>query len=269
MFFNREHKRTSFIQLDTRKCKACWKCIINCTNRVIGKVDLLGHKHALIVEPEACTGCLNCISICEFSAYSITNEAKQKTEKIRKQTFNNFLINNLLLISGLVIIFSGLTLQLGFHMGEPGKHQIGTDGIQSQSQSQSINYEQLREIDTNKIVCGLNYSDWSTTHKFVIVFFSLLMIYHTVVHWKWYKGVITKHLIGKNKQVIILSVLFLLVAVTGFVPWIIDLSGSTSIFRMLFIEIHDKLTLILIVFFVLHFIKRAKWFTAAYAKLKR
>jgi hypothetical protein len=95
------------------------------------------------------------------------------------------------------------------------------------------------------------------------------MVYHTYVHRKWYKGVITKHLIGKNKQVIILSVLFLLVAVTGLISWFIDLSGGNSIFRMLFIEIHDKLTLILIVFLVLHFIKRAKWFAAAYAKLKR
>jgi len=110
---------------------------------------------------------------------------------------------------------------------------------------------------------------WSTIHKFVIVFFFLLMIYHTYVHWKWYKGIITKHLIGKNRQVIILSVLFLLVAVTGLIPWFIDLSGSTSILRMLFIEIHDKITFILIVFFILHFVKRAKWYATAYKKLNR
>jgi len=164
-----------------------------------------------------------------------------------------------------MIIFSGLTLQIGYHMGGPGEQHINSRQIQSQS----MQYEQLREIDTSKIVCGLNYSDWSNTHKFVIVFFSLLMVYHTYVHRKWYKGVITKHLIGKNKQVIILSVLFLLVAVTGLIPWFIDLLGGNSIFRMLFIEIHDKLTLILIVFFALHIIKRANWFAAAYAKLKR
>jgi len=95
------------------------------------------------------------------------------------------------------------------------------------------------------------------------------MIYHTYVHWKWYKGVITKHLIHKNKQVIIFSILFLLVAITGLIPWFIDLSGSTSILRMLFIEIHDKITFVLIVYFVLHFIKRAKWFSNTYAKLKK
>jgi len=81
------------------------------------------------------------------------------------------------------------------------------------------------------------------------------VIYHTYIHWRWYKGVITKHLIGKNRQSIILSVLFLLVAITGLVSWIIDLAGSSSILRMLFIEIHDKLTLIFIVFLILHLLK--------------
>jgi|WetSurMetagenome_2_1015567.scaffolds.fasta_scaffold96254_2 NAD-dependent dihydropyrimidine dehydrogenase PreA subunit len=265
MFFNREHKRTAFIQLDPQKCKACWNCIKNCSNQVIGKVDLLWHKHTLILAPDACTGCLKCIEVCNNEAYKKVNIAKQKSEKLRRRTFNNFLINNLLLISGLMIIFSGLALQIGFHMGSHDEHLSGTHGMQFES----MQYEQLRGIDTSKIVCGLNYSDWSTTHKSVIVFFSLLMIYHTYIHWKWYKGVITKHLIGKNKQVIILSVLYLLVAVTGLVPWFIDLSGGTNIFRMLFIEIHDKLTFILIVYFVLHFIKRAKWFSKTYAKLIR
>lgn len=264
-FFNREHTRTQFILLDTQKCKACWKCIKNCSNHIISKVDLPRHKHALIVEPDACTGCLKCVSICPNNAYSKSDVTKQKTEKLKKRTFNNFLVNNLLLISGLITIISGLILQLGFHMGGPDKHQIGSHEIRSQS----MQYEKLREIDTSKIVCGLNYSDWSTTHKFIIVFFSLLMIYHTYAHWKWYKGVISKHLIGKNKQVITLSALFLLVAVTGLVPWFIDLSGSTSVLRMLFIEIHDKITFILIAYFILHIIKRFKWFSATFAKLKR
>lgn len=264
MFFNRENKRTQFVQLDAKKCKACWACIKNCTNRVIGKVDLPYHKHALIVNSDACTGCLNCLSVCKFNAYSETGRIKQEPGKLRTRALCNFLVNNLLFISGLLIIFSGLALQIGFHMGGPEVHGRGNHGLQSQS----IQYEQLREIDTSKIVCGLNYADWSVTHKLVVVVFSLLMIYHIYVHWKWYKGVITKHLIGKNRQVIILSLLFLLVAVTGFIPWLIDLSGGTSIFRMLFIEIHDKITLILIVFFILHFIKRADWFSKAYTKLK-
>ena len=65
----------------------------------------------------------------------------------------------------------------------------------------------------------------------------------------------------------ILSVLFLAVACTGFIPWFIDLFSDNSITRTLFIEIHDKFALVLIVFLILHIIKRAKWYTAAYARL--
>ena len=69
MFFNREHSRTPFVKLDTRKCKACWECINICSNHVINKIDMPWHKHALIVEPDSCTGCLNCVDICQYGAY--------------------------------------------------------------------------------------------------------------------------------------------------------------------------------------------------------
>ena len=69
----------------------------------------------------------------------------------QKRTFYNLIINSLLLVSGLVLIFSGLALQIGFHMGGPHEHQIGTKSIQSPA----IKYEQLREIDPDKIVFGL------------------------------------------------------------------------------------------------------------------
>jgi len=184
----------------------------------------------------------------------------EQNRKNKKHTFNNFIINNLLLVTGLAMMLSGLVMQIGFHMGG---HQMDAPGFQTQT----IPYEQLRAIDITKIVCGFNYSDWSTIHKVAIVLLTLLMIYHTYVHWKWYKGVITKHLIGRNRQVIILSVLFILVAVTGLIPWFIDLTGGPGTLRMHFIEIHDKITLILIVLLILHIIKRLKWFGSTFEKM--
>ena len=254
-FFDPEHTKTPFIQLDTRKCKACWKCLGECPNRVISKVDLPWHKHALIFEPDRCMGCLKCINVCEYDVYSEIDKENKRSVKKKKRTLNKFLTNNLLLIFGLVTILSGLVLQMGFHFGGPDVHQVGVH----EAQAQSMQYEQLRKIDTNKIVCGFNYPDWSAIHKFAIVCLSLLMMYHLYAHWKWYKGVITKRLIHKNTQVIILSVLFLLVAITGYIPWFVDLSGSTSILRMLFIEIHDKIALVLIIFLFVHIIQRLKW----------
>jgi 2-oxoglutarate ferredoxin oxidoreductase subunit delta len=261
--FNRENARTAFIQLDTRKCKACWKCNDSCPNQVLGKVDLPWHKHALIIQPDECTGCLKCIKACQYEAISKIDTVQTEMKKKGNMALIAFIINNLLLVAGIVMILSGLTMQLGFHVGEHGEQLVGGRHVLQQSEQ----YEDLRGIDRDKIVCGLNYADWSATHKIAIVIVSLVMAYHIYTHWKWYKAIITKRLIRKNIQVITLTVLFLLVAITGLIPWITDLLGSTSIVRLAFIEIHDKIALILVVYLVLHVIGRNKWFTTTYSKL--
>jgi 2-oxoglutarate ferredoxin oxidoreductase subunit delta len=69
-----EHRRkkqvTEFIEINSRSCEACWKCISICPNKVIGKIDLPWHKHARIVNGSNCTGCLKCVNICESKALS-------------------------------------------------------------------------------------------------------------------------------------------------------------------------------------------------------
>ncbi len=199
------------------------------------------------------------------------DNVKHEVEKQRKKTLNKFIINNLLLLSCILTVISGLTLQLGYHAGEPGGHHGHENEVRSQPENyeheRPMQYEQERGIDTTKTIWGLRYSDWATLHRYTNVFFSLLMIYHIYTHWKWYKEVVVKHLIGKNIQITALSILFLLVALTGFIPWLIDLSGSTGDLRILFIELHDKLALILIIYFILHIIKKTKWYMKAYKKL--
>ncbi len=182
--------------------------------------------------------------------------SRQKSKALRR-----FIINNMLLLAVLITVISGLVLQIGFHMGSHHSENLSFH-------SESMAYEQVREIDPNKDVWGFTYSDWSTIHKTIIVVFSVLMIYHFYIHWKWYKGVIAKQIIRKNQQVIILTLLFLIVAITGIVPWIIDLSGGTVDSRTFFIEIHDKITFVLIVYFILHIIKRTKWYNLTFKKLQ-
>ena len=63
----RRHE-TCFITLDTARCEACWECVGVCPNRVLGKVSLLFHSHARIVDADACTGCLKCVRVCEAGA---------------------------------------------------------------------------------------------------------------------------------------------------------------------------------------------------------
>jgi hypothetical protein len=155
-----------------------------------------------------------------------------------------FISNLGLLISGIVIIFSGLLIQFNYHMGNHGN------------------------IDINNTVLNLHYFEWSSIHKISIVIFSILMIVHIILHWKWYKIVVSKNLLTKNKQVITLSFIFIIVAITGYIPWLIYVTGGENIPRKLFIEIHDKLALILSIYLILHVIKRLKWFVTTFHKIK-
>lgn len=162
-----------------------------------------------------------------------------------KNPIIKFINNLVLLFSGSVIAFSGLLIQFNYHMGNHG------------------------EINTNQTVLGINYFDWSDVHKISIIFFSIFMIVHIILHWKWYKTVIKKSLIAKNSQVITLSVVFILVAITGYIPWFVNLSGGDTTTRKAFIEIHDKIALILLVYLILHVIKRLKWFIPTFDKMKQ
>jgi len=67
---SREHTGTQSVQLDTRKCKACWICIDACPRQVIGRINLPWHKHAIFVNSEKCSGCLTCLKKCPHGAYS-------------------------------------------------------------------------------------------------------------------------------------------------------------------------------------------------------
>lgn len=149
---------------------------------------------------------------------------------------NRFIINLGLFIIGTVAVFTGLLIQVKYHMGNHGN------------------------IAINDEVFGINYSSWSVFHKISIVVFSVLMIYHISHHWKWYKIVVAKKLISKNRQVLILSLLFVLVAITGLTPWVIGMLKYDELTRKGIIEIHDKLAVILSVYLILHVSKRFKWF---------
>lgn len=162
-----------------------------------------------------------------------------------EKNINRFIINLGLVLFGITTIFSGMLIQVKYHMGNHGN------------------------IAINDFVTGINYAGWSVIHKISIVALSLLMICHVYLHWKWYKAVITKKLISKNQQVLILSFLFVLVAITGLIPWFISLLKGDEMQRKIFIEIHDKIALILAGYLILHIIKRLRWFFTNFEKMKK
>ncbi len=157
---------------------------------------------------------------------------------------NRFIINLGLLVFGIITAFSGMLIQIKYHMGNHGN------------------------ISINDIVFGINYYGWSVVHKISIVVLSLFAIYHIYQHWKWYKVVLAKRLFAKNQQVLIFSFLFVLVAITGLTPWFIDLLKGDEMQRKSIIEIHDKLAILLTIYLILHIIRRMKWFFTAFEKMK-
>jgi len=57
-----------FIQLNTHNCEACWKCLDVCPKQVFGRINIFFHKHAKIVAPQKCTGCMKCVKVCAYGA---------------------------------------------------------------------------------------------------------------------------------------------------------------------------------------------------------
>jgi Fe-S-cluster-containing hydrogenase component 2 len=60
--------KNDFIQLNTRRCDGCWECIEACPKQVLGKIDVIWHRHAIIRNAEACNGCKKCVLVCESGA---------------------------------------------------------------------------------------------------------------------------------------------------------------------------------------------------------
>lgn len=159
-----------------------------------------------------------------------------------KRQILSVIINLGLLFVGIIMTFSGLLIQFNYHMGNHG------------------------DIDTNNLTFGIDYSGWSNIHTISSIIVLVFMIFHTFLHWKWYKTVVKRKLFFKNRQVIILSLVFIVAALIGYLSWSIKLTGGDEVLRRTFIEIHDKLALILFVYLILHVTKRLKWYTVFFKK---
>lgn len=162
-----------------------------------------------------------------------------------KKLIKSYITNVGLLISASAMVFSGLLIQFRYHMGNHGS------------------------IDTSNNVLELNYQVWSSLHKYASTIYSIFMISHFALHWLWYKAVLSKGMLSKHKEVAGLTIIFILVALTGLIPWIIHISQGDEFLRKAFMEVHDKLALILFIYLTLHITKRLKWFIRTSYKLKR
>jgi hypothetical protein len=143
-----------------------------------------------------------------------------------------FVLNLSLLASAALSAGTGLLLQIKYHIGHPAP---------------SISLE---------TVWGHEYPFWSSVHKFASVVFLAFALIHLFRNHKWIKGVLTKRRMGRPRHTLMLSGIFLAATLTGSVAWSISGFPRTHVQEKLVIEIHDKITLFLVVFLFMHTWKR-------------
>ena len=235
------------IQLNSNLCAACWECVEICPNNKIGKIDLPWHKHSKIIKSKNCSGCMQCIKACKYGALSLNqskplNVANSSASK-RKNIIKSLVVNISLIIFACIMALSGLIIQFNYHIGHHG------------------------EIDKNIKALGLDYTNWANLHKISIVFVLTFLGFHIYKNINWFKSILKKGLKKGNKQTFWLSIIFVITAITGILPWIIDTANSDYIFRKLLIEIHDKIALILTILLLIHILQRIKRIVLSFKKL--
>lgn len=67
-------KSNKFIELDTSKCIACWKCIDVCASQNMIKSIFLWHKHIVLKKPDNCSGCRRCIKACQHGVIRVITD---------------------------------------------------------------------------------------------------------------------------------------------------------------------------------------------------
>jgi hypothetical protein len=157
-------------------------------------------------------------------------ELKDKSKSVRKHTSGDmFLIDVIIFIISLILVYTGLLLQFEYHLGHH---------------------------EDNYLIFNLDRAGWNLIHKIASVSLLFFLLIHLYFHIKWIKNNIiirdkTKGKLNKNfRNTRNLIYFFSVTAFLGIFPWIFG--GDDEEFRFHFIELHDKISFVLIVMLILH-----------------
>lgn len=96
------------------------------------------------------------------------------------------------------------------------------------------------------------WHNWAVCHILSSIIFLVIAILHVKQHWGWYKGIVRNGIGKKCKITVLLSAVFLLVSVTGFI--LLGVNGANSGIGLW----HYKIGIVTIVFSIGHILKRAE-----------
>jgi hypothetical protein len=166
----------------------------------------------------------------------------QQSKNISNSAKNNFYLNLLNFIPFIIVVISGLILQIEYHM-----HRLPDDYF----------------------VSGLNRSGWLILHKISITILLAGIITHCVLHWKfisiWSGKILRLKFLSSSSLSYWLFIISIPTCLIAMASWILFNHGDPA--RYLLIEIHDKLALLWIVFSIIHIISRTGWIIRTYRKL--
>lgn len=94
------------------------------------------------------------------------------------------------------------------------------------------------------------WHNWAVFHTLGSVSFLVAIIFHVTTHWGWYKGIIKNGIGRKSKITALLSIVFLLLSVTGIV--LLGVTGANSPLGLW----HYKMGVIMTVIAIGHIIKQ-------------
>ena len=110
---------------------------------------------------------------------------------------------------------------------------------------------------------GMKKAGWMNVHNIAGVFTVILIAYHVAMRWGWIENIIlrkkkiklSKEMIGRRRNNTWFLLFFSLSFSTGFLSWIM---GSDCEYCL---EIHDKLGVVLVLIFLVHFYKHRSSFS--------
>ena len=97
------------------------------------------------------------------------------------------------------------------------------------------------------------WHNWAVAHTLSTLLFVITTVIHIYLHWNWYKTLFSKPLGKKSKVTIIITILFVLLTISGILAFIIPIGPNSQIGIT-----HYQIGVISTVLFIGHFIKRHK-----------
>lgn len=204
--------------MNPHRCVACWKCVDNCPKHVIGTVGFLWHKHVAFKDVSACIGCNKCIKTCPHSVFFKPDEATLSVLSKQTRMKTSFTIERLLPLSFVASAVSGIGLHIA---GHGTSHEV--------------------------------WHNWAVAHVLLSLLWLITVTFHIRRHRRWYRTILSKGIGKKSRMTVALSIMFLIVSVTGIVL-LVWIDGANSAIGLW----HYWLGVLLIIFSFIHCLIRKR-----------